>query len=63
MPLPKKKTSKSKKNMRRSHDHVSVPNFVYCECGEATLPHTICPGCGTYRGRTYVVNKDTDAQE
>lgn len=62
MPLPKKKTSKSKRNMRRSHDHVAVPNFVYCECGEATLSHTICPACGTYRGRTYV-NKDADAQE
>jgi large subunit ribosomal protein L32 len=37
-----------------------VPNFIYCECGEATMPHTICPGCGKYRGRTYVT-KDTDA--
>lgn len=53
MPLPKKKTSKSRRNMRRSHDHVAIPNVVYCECGEASLSHCICPGCGKYKGRQY----------
>jgi large subunit ribosomal protein L32 len=51
MAVPKKKTSKSKKNMRRAHDHVAVPNIVTCECGEPTLSHKICPSCGTYKGR------------
>lgn len=37
--------------MRRSHDRVRVPNVVLCKCGEPTLPHAICPSCGTYRGR------------
>lgn len=54
MPLPKKKTSKSKRNMRRSHDHVAVPNVIYCECGEPTLAHRICPSCGKYRGKECV---------
>jgi large subunit ribosomal protein L32 len=59
MAVPKKKTSKSKKNMRRSHDHVAVPNVVYCECGEATLPHRACTKCGTYRGRQ-VLRKENE---
>jgi large subunit ribosomal protein L32 len=51
MALPKKKTSKSKKGMRRSHHSIPVPTVVYCECGEPTLPHKICASCGTYKGR------------
>ncbi|NCC25732.1 MAG: 50S ribosomal protein L32 [Deltaproteobacteria bacterium] len=62
MPLPKRRTSKSKRNMRRSHDHVPVPNVVYCKCGEATLPHCICPSCGEYRGREYTRPGDAEQQ-
>lgn len=58
MPLPKKKTSKSKRNMRRSHDHVAVPNIIYCECGAASLSHSICPECEKYRGRDYAKTAD-----
>ena len=39
--------------MRRSHHHVAVPAVVVCSCGQATLPHAICPACGSYRGRSY----------
>lgn len=53
MALPKKKTSKSKKGMRRAHQHVPVPNVIYCSCGEPSLPHRVCPSCGTYKGRDY----------
>lgn len=53
MALPKKRTSKSKKGMRRSHDKVAVPNVIYCECGEPTLSHRLCAACGTYKGRKY----------
>jgi large subunit ribosomal protein L32 len=60
MALPKKKTSKSKKGMRRSHDRVPVPNIVPCECGEPTLPHRVCPKCGNYRGRQMLVKEDAE---
>ena len=40
--------------MRRSHDHVAVPNVIYCGCGEPALPHRVCPSCGTYKGRQYL---------
>ncbi len=58
MAQPKKKTSKSRKNMRRAHDHVQVPNVVYCECGEPTLPHRVCSVCGTYKGRQVLKQDD-----
>ncbi len=58
MALPKKKTSRSKRNMRRAHDHVPVPNVVLCECGEPTLPHKACPSCGNYKGRQVLTTED-----
>lgn len=60
MANPKKKTSKSKKGMRRSHHHLEAPNFVYCSCGEATLPHTVCPACGKYRDKQYLRKEDNE---
>ena len=52
MAVPKKKTSKSKRDMRRSHDSLEAVNTVVCpECGEATVRHRACPACGFYRGK------------
>lgn len=53
MPVPKKRTSKSRKNMRRSHDHLTATAAVeQCpSCGELKLRHRVCEGCGTYRGQ------------
>jgi large subunit ribosomal protein L32 len=58
MAVPQTKTSKSRKNMRRAHDRVAKPNVIYCECGEPSLPHRICPSCGTYKGRQYLQKED-----
>lgn len=52
MALPKRKTSKSKRNMRRSHDHLSNPALSACpQCGEPKQPHYVCRSCGTYKGK------------
>jgi large subunit ribosomal protein L32 len=58
MAVPKKKTSKSRKRMRRSHHRVHAPTVVRCECGEPALPHRACPSCGKYRGREVVGSAD-----
>jgi large subunit ribosomal protein L32 len=59
MANPKHKTSKSKRDMRRSHDKLTAPNVSTCpQCGETKLPHHACPSCGTYRGRTVIETKD-----
>lgn len=54
MAVPKKKTSKSKRNMRRAHDALTPINLAPCShCGAPRLPHSVCETCGFYRGRTY----------
>ena len=52
MAVPKRKTSPSKRNMRRSHDSLKAVNFQECpNCGELRLPHNLCASCGHYNGR------------
>ncbi len=58
MAVPKKKTSKSKKNMRRAHDAVVAPGISVCpQCQEPKLPHRVCSNCGTYKGKE-IINSD-----
>jgi large subunit ribosomal protein L32 len=55
MAVPKRRTSKAKRNSRRAHDAIGVPARSNCpQCGEPKLPHRVCPNCGTYRGREVI---------
>ena len=59
MPVPKRKTSKSKRDKRRTHQKTTGPNVSTCsQCGEAKLPHHACPSCGTYKGRSVIQGKE-----
>ena len=58
MAVQQNKKSRSRKGMRRSHDHVAKPSVIYCSCGEPTLPHRICPSCGKYNGKQVIVKKE-----
>lgn len=53
MAVPKRKKTPPKRDMRRAnHDKVTPVQLVSCEsCGEAKLPHRVCPACGHYKGR------------
>lgn len=60
MATPKKRKSHSRSRMRRSHDALSPTFLGSCpRCGSARRPHTICDGCGHYKGKQ-VIDKDTD---
>ena len=51
MAVPKRKTSKARKNWRRSHHALKAPGLAACpNCGAARLPHRVCQSCGHYRG-------------
>lgn len=51
-PVPKKKTSKSKRDMRRSHHALTAPAIGECpQCNAKKLSHHICPECGYYGDR------------
>ena len=56
MAVPKKKTSKQRRNLRRSSVwKLEAPNLVTCpKCGEYKLPHRVCRACGTYKGREVI---------
>ena len=50
MAEPKKRTNRSKRNMRRMHDKVEKPSIVYCEqCHSPKQSHQVCYVCGTYK--------------
>ena len=56
MPVPKKRTSRSRRGMRRSHDSLTPPQVTACpECGAAVAPHKVCPECGKYKGKDVIV--------
>lgn len=59
MAVPKRKTSKSKRDMRRTHQKTEAPNISKCpECGEVRMPHHACPNCGYYKDRVAVAPKE-----
>ena len=59
MAVPKRRTSASKRNMRRAaNSKIVVPNVVVCsQCGEPMIPHRVCPSCGYYDGKQIVAAK------
>jgi len=55
MAVPKRKTSKSRKGMRRSHWNLEVSAIATCaNCGQPVMPHRVCPGCGYYKNRQVI---------
>lgn len=59
MAVPKRKTTPSKRGMRRSHD--AVPRSVYQESkdsGELVRPHHIDLKSGKYRGRQVLPERE-----
>lgn len=55
MAVPKRRTSKTRKNKRRTHFKISVPGMNECpSCGEYKLSHRVCKNCGSYNGEEVV---------
>ncbi len=53
MAVPKRKTSKARRDKRRSTVwKLDAPALVTCpNCGEYKLAHRVCKSCGLYKGR------------
>ena len=59
MAVPKRKTTPSKRNMRRAHDRLSAPAYIEdADSGELRRPHHIDLKTGMYRGRQVLEPKD-----
>lgn len=64
MAVPKKKTSKSRRNMRRSHHAIKKINVVVdAVTGEYKLPHHISLVDGYYNGRQVLVTEAPENSE
>ncbi len=61
MAVPKRKTSKSRRDKRRTHQKIDTPNLGVCtNCQEPILPHTLCTECGYYNGRVIIEPKEDE---
>lgn len=53
--LPKRKYTKARQGMRRSHHAIEPPALDECpQCHSPKLPHHVCPTCGSYAGRDVI---------
>ena len=51
MPVPKRKTSKARRNKRSANKGVKPNSIATCQtCQAPILPHQVCRECGHYKG-------------
>ena len=65
MPHPKKRTTQSAKNQRRSHHALKKINLAKCgKCGKPVKPHHACSNCGYYGDKEAInVTKNLSKKE
>ena len=56
MAVPKRKTSKARRDSRRANNFkLEAPNLVECpKCHELKLSHVVCKKCGYYDGEEVI---------
>lgn len=55
MAVPKQRSSKARGRKRRTHYKTGAPTVTLCpKCQEPARPHTVCPECGEYKGKTVI---------
>ncbi len=61
MAHPKRKTSKQRRNKRRTHYKATLLTLAKCSnCGTTVRYHHVCPECGYYKGKL-AIDKETIA--
>lgn len=64
MAVQQNRKTRSKRNMRRSHDALKPVGSVECpNCGELKLPHHVCGACGHYNGREVITPEPEEFDE
>lgn len=59
MAVPRRKTSRARRDKRRTHWKVSLAGLTTCSnCSEPKLPHRVCPHCGYYKGKQVTIPKE-----
>ncbi len=63
MALPKRKTSKSNRDSRRTHYRLQPPTLSACpRCKEQRLAHHVCRNCGYYNDRLVIETKAAERE-
>lgn len=60
MAVPFRKTSKTRKRMRRTHYKITANGTTKCPtCGAEIRPHRACKECGSYKGKEVISKNET----
>jgi large subunit ribosomal protein L32 len=60
MAVPKRRTSKSRKRLRRGHHSGKGMASQACpRCAQPKLPHRVCGSCGYYGGKKRIEVEDS----
>ena len=55
MAVPKRKTSKMKKRLRKAANRYEGVQATFCpNCKAPCFPHQVCPNCGMYKGKQVI---------
>ncbi len=65
MAVPKKRTSRRRRDMRRAHDALKVTAAAEScpNCGELKLRHHACDHCGAYRDQNVLLDSTEAIEE
>lgn len=63
MAHPKRRTSKQRRNKRRTHYKAEFPSLAKCSNCKATVEyHHVCPECGYYRGKLAISKESIEVK-
>lgn len=64
MPVPKRKTSKRRRDQRHANNHLHVATITHCpNSGSPVMPHTVCLESGYYKGVKVMKTKQDRLEE
>ena len=64
MAVPFRRTSKTKKRMRRTHLKKTVPGMTVCpNCGASLKPHRVCTESGFYKNKEAISKTEASTEE
>ena len=60
MPNPRRRHSPARKGHDRAHKKLAEKRYAECpHCHAVKVPHRICPSCGYYKDRAYIVKVES----